>query len=657
MVILCHYVSKLAAAPITKFAFRKNLVVLFVCAGLCMQANAGDPRYPVSAIPAELASNADAVYRENISTFKIVARNRASHFVRQVITIYNGKAKFHASRGVFYDKFRKIKSISGAVYDASGTLIKKLKDREIEDRSAAGTNMLSDDRYKYIDLSQGVYPYTIEVEYEIDYKFLFYIPEFSLFDQEKVSCQKAVFNLQYPKELTPRIKLLNVKGQAKEEKTTDGLLSKIWTFENIPPLKPEPYGPTFADLIPTILSAPTDFEYDNYVGTMDTWEGYGKWIASLNKDRNILPQSTKEKVIYLARDAKTREEKVKILYEYMQNKTRYVSIQLGIGGYQPFEASVVDSKGYGDCKALSNYMVALLDAVSIPSHYALIMAGTNARALHEDFPSTQFNHAIVAVPNDKDTLWLECTSQTNPFGYQGFFTGDRKALLITKNGAKVVRTKSYKAEENTQIRTAEVTLEATGDGMAKITTTYSGLQYDAEGIGDILNEQVETQKQLIFDITRIPTMDLIKYDLKKATQKNPSAILKLELGLRRYATVSSKRMFLVPNLMNRMSFIPEKIEARKTEFIEDFPYIDIDSIQYKVPESMYPEFLPEPLKIKSQFGEYESSFKLEQGSVIYVRKIKILKGTFPAAAYQEYVDFYKKINRADNTKIIFLSKT
>lgn len=636
---------------------KRKFLLLFFLAVIFINAQAADPKYPVSAIPPELTANVDAVYRENISAFKIIARNRASHFVRQVITIYNAKAKFYASQGVFYDKFRKIKSLNATVYDANGEVVKKVKDREIEDRSAAGTDMLSDDRYKYLDMSQGVYPYTIEIEYEIDYKFLFYIPEFSLFYHEKISCQKATFNLQYPKDLSPRVKLLNVSATANEEKTSDGLLSRTWTFVNTPAIKREPYGPPLTALTPAILAAPTDFEYDSYLGTMDTWDGYGKWIASLNKGRNLLPSATKEKVIFMTKDAKTREEKVKILYEYMQNKTRYVSIQLGIGGYQPFEASVVDGNGYGDCKALSNYMIALLDAASIPSHYVLINAGNNARPLHEDFPSTQFNHAIVAVPNDKDTLWLECTSQTNPFGYQGFFTDDRKALLITAEGAKVVKTKSYSAEDNTQTRNADVYLEATGDGLANITTRYSGLQYDAEGIGDIINEQVERQKQLIHDVTRIPTMDLIKYDLKKVPQKNPSAVLTLELGLRRYATVSSKRMFLVPNLMNRSTFIPEKIEGRKTDFIEDFPKIDIDTIEYHVPENMYPEFLPEPLKIKSQFGEYESSFRLDQGSVIYVRKMKILKGTFPASVYPDYIEFYKKINRADNTKIILLTKT
>ena len=59
----------------------------------------------------------------------------------------------------------------------------------------------------------------------------------------------------------------------------------------------------------------------------------------------------------------------------MQNNTRYISIQLGIGGWRPFEAAYVASKGYGDCKALSNYMYSLLKEAGILSYYTLVKAG------------------------------------------------------------------------------------------------------------------------------------------------------------------------------------------------------------------------------------------------------------------------------------------
>lgn len=114
---------------------------------------------------------------------------------------------------------------------------------------------------------------------------------------------------------------------------------------------------------------------------------------------------------------------------------------------------------------------------------------------------------------------------------------------------------------------------------------------------------------------------------------------------------------LVPNLMNRSTFIPERNENRKSDIIRNFGYIDYDTIRYHIPEEVYPEVLPQPVKISSRFGEYESTYTFDQGLVIYTRKIKINKGRFPANAYPEFTEFYKTINRADNTKLVFLNKT
>ncbi len=633
--------------------------IQLIAAGLSFlffQATGADPKFPVSSIPEELKKDVNVVVREDEMTFKIHSRSKATFTVRMVATILNANGKHYAENVVGYDKLSKISSFRGTAYDAEGNVLRKLKSSDIYDQSSYD-GLYSDNRYKSADISQNTYPYTVEFEYEIEYKYLFWIPGSVIVPGEKVSVQHAAYTLIYPPDLEPRYKTFNVSSKPREEKTSDGFKKLSWNFENVKPIKFEPLGPPRELLVPSIKAAPSGFEYDGYTGVMTTWSDFGKWISSLNKGRNVLPEATKLKVQQLTVNLKTTEEKTKVLYQYLQDKTRYVSIQLGIGGFQPFEASVVDQTGYGDCKALSNYMVSMLDAVGIKSHYVLIKAGEDASDMNVDFSSSQFNHAIVAVPNQGDTLWLECTSQTNPFGYMGSFTGDRKALLITSDGAKVVNTIRYSAEQNKQSRIADVFVQSTGDATATIRTTYAGLQYENGRLDAFLNNQYDEQKKWIQKNTSIPNFDITAFKMLNNKEKIPSAIVNVDLSLRRFASVSGKRIFLTPNLMNRSTYIPEKLENRKTSVVIRTGYTDIDTIRYHLPEGIYPEFMPEPVKLKSRFGTYEASFVLDQDNLVYIRKIIMNKGEFPPESYNELIEFYRGLNKADNMKMVFLSKT
>ena len=624
---------------------------------LCVVLSAGArelPRFPVSSIPDDLKKGACAVVRNDAMAFTILTKSTASLRVHLVVTIFSDKGKGFARRTVFYDKLRKITSLKAQVLDADGMLIKRLKPNEIPDHSAFD-GLYADTRVKIADLTQGRYPYTVEFEYEVAYKFLYQIAGSAIDQAEDVSVQNASYQLTYPESLKPRYKTYNVTKEPNVVKN-NGITSLTWTFENMIARKFEPYS-NYAETVTRIEAAPTIFEFEGYAGTMETWDKYGEWITSLNKGRNVLPEETIAKVKEITSKIDSREEKVKALYEYMQNKTRYVSIQLGIGGFQPFEASLVDKTGYGDCKALSNYMLALLETVNIKGHYALILAGEHMPDLEVDFPSSQFNHVIVAVPNGADTLWLECTSQTNPFGYQGTHTGDRKALLITEAGAKIVQTTRYPADVNVQATLAEVTLVATGEATASVRRTYSGLQYENGNLHFYINAEYDDQKKWIQNYMDIPSFDVKSFSMRNIKNKVPSAVITAELRIDRFATLSGKRIFLTPNLMNRNTYIPEKVDNRKTDIVSQIALVDFDTIHYRLPENIYPEFVPQNVSISSRFGEYEATYQIDAGKLIYTRKLKMNKGRFPASSYQELLDFYRAVSKADNTKMVFMNKT
>lgn len=625
---------------------------------IAFRATANDPKFPVSAIPEDLRLDVNAVVREDKTIFRINSKSTATHYAYYAVTIFNNNGRGFAQKSIGYSKLSKVTLFKAAVYDAVGNLIKKVKSSEIEDGSAFdGFSLYSDNRYKRIDLTQSSYPYTVEFEYEIDYKYLYAIESAVLIPGQKVSVQHTSYELIFPEALRPRYKMINVTQEPKQTKTPKGLESLSWSFDNLKPIKVEPYGPGSREIYPMILAAPSVFEYEGYTGDMSSWQKYGEWRKSILLGRDKISDETRQKIIALTKDLPTTEQKVKAVYEYLQSRTRYVNISEGIGGIQPFEASVVDQTGYGDCKALSNYMVAMLKQIGIRGYYSVVMAGNVENETMLDFPSHQSNHVIVAVPNQTDTLWLECTSQVNPFGYSGMFTGDRKAFMVKEDEAVWVNTPRYNHELNVQSRSADVSVGSTGDATAKIRTTYAGLQYENNGLDGVLNNQYDLQKKWIMNTTDIPSFDVKTFKFENKKGKVPTAVVTLDLSLRKLASVSGKRLMLSPNLMNRSEFIPEKNEARKTDIVEDFGYVDYDTIRYHVPDEIYPEVLPQPVKISSRFGEYESSYTLDQGLVVYTRKIKIYKGRFPATSYQEFVDFYKSVSRADNAKLVFLNKT
>ena len=80
-------------------------------------------------------------------------------------------------------------------------------------------------------------------------------------------------------------------------------------------------------------------------------------------------------------------EKAKIVYRYVQDNTRYISVQVGIGGIQPIAAIEVDELKYGDCKGLTNYTQALLDIAGVESFYTIVQAGKEIVDFDSDFAS------------------------------------------------------------------------------------------------------------------------------------------------------------------------------------------------------------------------------------------------------------------------------
>lgn len=620
----------------------------------CLLANASDIKYPVSSIPENLKKNANVVKRMEESEFEILSTKETRLHYKYALTILNENGSKYADFSEMYDKLRHVGSVEGYLYDERGNLIKKMKGKDLSDKSAV-SEFMDDNRVKEYSFYYNSYPYTVEFETTITFDHTFYFPSWLPQEYANLSVEKAKFTVITPQDYVLRYKAFNYKGEPLQS-TEKNKKFYIWSAENIPAINREPYAPRWHEITTTISIAPTEFEVQGIKGNMTSWKEFGKFIYELKKDRDELPGDTKQKIVSLTANAQTEVEKIQILYRFLQQNTRYISIQLGIGGWQPFDAAYVSKKGYGDCKALSNYMYSMLKAVGIKSYYTLVKAGDYDHYLMDDFPSNQFNHVILCVPLKKDTMWLECTSQTIAPGYMSEFTGNRKALLIDEEGGTLVSTPRYGLKENLLVREVKSVMDAEGNLNMKVSTRYSGIQQDdlSMMINALSKEKLEKILQRDLELASYNINDF-KYQETKAIL--PELNEQLDITVNNYAAVSGKRIFILPNLLNRSDskFTPD--DKRTADLVLYSEWKDEDQYEVEIPVGYQLEAMPQDVSLKTKFGTYSCTTKLEGNKIIYNRVREQFSGRFPAKDQQELSKFFEDIYKADRARMVLVKKT
>jgi transglutaminase-like putative cysteine protease len=616
-------------------------------------AFAGDGQYAVSKIPADLIKNARMVVRLEEEKHELVSAGKIQSKYHYVYTILDEEGAKWADLMEDYDKFHDVKSIEGVLYDASGNKIKSLKSKDIQDMSGnQGMSLADDVRYKVYSFYYKSYPFTVEYTIEkINYETMFF-PNWMPVGDEYISVEKSQFQFKAPADYVLRyresskapVAMITPDGNAK-------LYS--WTLEQFPAQVKEYASPAWIDIVPNVILGPSRFSIEDYAGDMTDWNALGKFVLALNKDRDQLPPSVKQKIAELTKNITGKQEKIKVLYNFLQSTTRYISIQLGIGGWRPFEAADVAQRAYGDCKALSNYMVAILKEAGIPAYYALIKAGEIKDDILVDFPSSQFNHAIVCVPDGKDTTWLECTSQTQAPGYMGSFTGNRHALLITENGGKLVSTPVYKLKDNEQARKITATLDDEGHLDMHVQANYKALlQDELQSMINVLSK--DKIKEHLHEDIDLPTYEISEFSYKETKSTIPEIGEILDMKVENYATVTGKRLFLVPNIMNRFSRRLTADDNRKFDIVLKMEYAEVDSTEIIIPNGYVPESIPQDISISSPFGNYQCHISLQGNKVTYHRRLERFSGIFPAAKYNDLVSFYDRIYKADRNKLVLV---
>jgi hypothetical protein len=533
----------------------------------------------------------------------------------------------------------------------------EVKEKDAVDFSSSGGSLYQDDRGKALEIPAAEPGNIIGYEYEQKRRRPSLLQDLWDF-QDVIPVRRARYVLQLPKSWEYKSTWENYAGV---EPHSVGDNDWVWEIENVPAVEPElsmpPWRAVAGHLSLTFFGA-TDGQREKSHGS---WQDVGRWYSQLVAGRRQSTPEIQQKVAELTAGKDTLIEKLRALAAFAQRDIRYVSIQIGIGGYQPHAASDIFTNHYGDCKDKVTLLSAMVHELGLESNYVLVNA-SRGRVL-ADFPSMlNFNHVILAIHLPADTpvailfaakkydpygllLFFDPTDDLTPLGYLPSSLQASKGLLVSGQGGELIDLPLLPPTVNRLMRSAKLSLAPNG----KLSGEVQEIRWGAPGTylrAQLLAAQGPERRKVMerFLSQFLSGINLVDVKVENLEDYDANLIVRYSFTAESYAKTAGDLMLLRPRVLGTKSDdILETDKPRKypVEFEEATLQSDIYTITlplgYKVDE------LPPPTDVDTGFAKYNSEIKVEGNALNYSRTYQVRDVIVPTARLEDLKKFYRKV--------------
>lgn len=563
------------------------------------------------------------------------------------IRINNRGGDKYAHVTISYLKENKPTNLKAYILDRSGKMVRKLKGKDITVMENVSDDAFHEDLYETsFFMKYDQYPYTLVYSYQTVRNEFFEIPFFPVLSLS-IPTKKAVFTADIPSNYPVRYDARHM------DKITIDTLDKLIRFSFVTHythiIEPEVMTPPITRFLPIVEIVPEHFKYGSLY-SQKSWKDLGQWQYQMLKGLNNLPADEKYRIRKLIQGITDTTEKIKVLYHYLQDETRYVYVAIKKGRLKPYPASYVSENKYGDCKALTNYFKSILGYVGIKSYYTNVNSGNRIDRINKKIPSIQFDHIILYVPRKDTTIWLDCTSK-DAFGYLGTFTQNRNALVVVNQQSHLIRTPALKPSDVLNTRNIKIEYSLTGVADADFENTYRGSQYESllELKTSVNNSE---KKQIMRYFMSNFTMD--QYVIKQGNRD--SANIRMQ-----YRAHSDKIYVQYGNdmLVKNIPFsVPdlERPKSRRLPVQINYPQYKMDTIRYSIPRGYYISGMRKDTTINTLFGTYSTHIVPTDSTFLVTKSYLLHAGNYPLKLYRQFYQFIETVRKNENSVNFVLSK-
>jgi len=468
----------------------------------------------------------------------------------------------------------------------------------------------------------------------------------SYFLQESEPIIEANFSVVLPQDKFVNIKTLNENynrfgvSLKPEILKGEGKIRYNWKFKDIPQIIPEPYMPDNVEINPIII-----------ISTFSSWDQIYNWWWSLARDKIKATKPIKELVYRLTKDAKTEEEKAKILYNFCARNIRYVAVAYGQAGYEPHQAEEIFLNKYGDCKDQSILLVTMLREAGLNA-YPVLIGTEDYFNLYPDFPSVLFNHCIVMVELKEKSIFLDPTCTTCAFGDLPSGDQKRKVLVFKDGGFEIKETPLSSFVHNRILSSLKIKLENDETLKAEKRIIPYGFYNQIQRAWFLYSQPEMVRQSLEQGIQEISLgAKLEKYNIENLEEWDKPVVLKYNFS-GPFSWISAGNLRILPQLSDLATDLVAK-EKRNYPLKLGLPNSEEREIIFEFPSNFTIMYLPENIHSDSKWLDFVVEYKVE-GKRLYFKQKQINKErTLDSNEYAEFRDFYQGLLKKIKQRVVF----
>jgi tetratricopeptide (TPR) repeat protein len=381
-----------------------------------------------------------------------------------------------------------------------------------------------------------------------------------------------------------------------------------------------------------------------HVSTYKSWEEMGRWYWGLIRDQLVPDDEVRQRAQALTRNLKDDASRVRAIYDYVVQKTRYVALEFGIHGFKPYRCAQIFSRGFGDCKDKATLIVTMLGSLGIKATPVVVRTANKGDIETNPASLAPFDHMIAYVPSLD--LFLDGTAEYT--GSLELPAMDRGAiaLLVNEGNAKLVHLPDPPAADSISVNKLDATLAADGGARLDWRADVSGVEA-AEWRVRFHAEATRRQRVQQLFASLLPGSVVASVDAGNLEDVEQRVSLRVRGSAPEFARTASDETLLVP-LGRREHMVRDyaPLATRQQDVRLYAQWTQEDDWTIRLPPGARLRGLPSSSSASGPFGSY--SVQVEStGSSFHVRTVVTLAKTRIAAAeYAGFRSWCEEVDRA-----------